>query len=151
MARRYSGKKGQSGSKKPAQKSVPSWVRYSAKEVEMLIVKMAKEGMSTSTIGMALRDKYGIPDVQTLCGSSITKIVEKNKLTPELPDDMTALLRRAASIRRHMEENRQDMTAKRGLQLTESKIQRLVKYYKTLGRLPADWKYDPTRAAYFLE
>ena len=45
MARMYSGKRGKSGSKKPLKKTAPSWVRLSAKEAEMLIVKMAKEGM----------------------------------------------------------------------------------------------------------
>jgi len=30
----------------------------------------------------------------------------------------------------------------RGLQLTESKINKLVKYYKKSDRLSKDWKYD---------
>ena len=38
-------------------------------------------------------------------------------------------------------ETKKDMTAKRGLILTESKIRRLIKYYHNTGRLPLDWKY----------
>src|SRR3989338_2145164 len=34
----------------------------------------------------------------------------------------------------------------RGLQLTESKIKRLVKYYKANGKLPQNWKYDREQA-----
>jgi len=41
-----------------------------------------------------------------------------------------------------MEANKQDMTAKKGLQFTESKIRRLGKYYKNNKKLAPDWKYD---------
>ena len=33
-----------------------------------------------------------------------------------------------------------------GLLLTESKIHRLVKYYKNTGRLPPEWKFDQSKA-----
>ena len=48
-------------------------------------------------------------------------------------------------IKKHLEENKQDKTAKRGTQLTESKINRLIKYYKKTEVLPNDWKYDENR------
>ena len=44
MARMYSRKRGKHGSKKPAKKTVPSWTRYKPKEIELIIVKHAKEG-----------------------------------------------------------------------------------------------------------
>jgi small subunit ribosomal protein S15 len=56
-----------------------------------------------------------------------------------------ALIKRAVMIRKHIEENHKDMTGKRGLQLTESKIKRLVKYYKRTGVLDKTWKYDPEK------
>ncbi len=136
MARMYSGKRGKSGSKKPLKKTAPSWVRLSAKEAEMLIVKMAKEGMPASLIGLTLRDKYGVPDVEALCGKSVTKILGEKKQLPELPEDVTALMRRAAAINKHL--------------LAESKIHRLVKYYKRNGRIAEEWKYDLTQAGYLL-
>ena len=60
----------------------------------------------------------------------------------EIPEDLTALVKRFAAIRKHIESNRHDETAARGLHLTESKIGRLVKYYKRTGAVPANWKYD---------
>jgi small subunit ribosomal protein S15 len=54
-------------------------------------------------------------------------------------------MRKAVLIRKHLEENKQDMPGKRGLQLTESKINRLAKYYKETGKLDTAWKYDPER------
>ena len=45
-------------------------------------------------------------------------------------------------IRKHLEANKKDMPAKRGLQLTDSKIRRLAKYYKKKGVLDAKWRYN---------
>lgn len=142
MARMYSRKKGKSSSKKPLSKSTPSWMTHKAKEVEMLVLKVAKEGKPASMIGLVLRDSYGIPDVKAVSGKSITKILEEKKLAPKIPEDLMSLIKRAIAIRKHIEENKQDMTALRGLQLTESKVKRLVKYYKRIKKIPVDWKYD---------
>ena len=142
MARRYSGKHGKHGSKKPVNKAKPTWVSYADKEIEQLVVKLAKAGKTTSQIGLMLRDSYGIHDVKVITGKKITKIVEENKLLPNIPEDVTALMKKEISLMKHLEKNKHDMTAKRGLQLTESKIHRLSKYYKRINKLPKDWKYD---------
>ena len=142
MARMYSRKKGKSGSKKPLTKTKLSWMRYKPKEIELLVVKLAKEGKPASLIGLVLRDSYGVPDVKSIAGKTITKILNEKKLSPKIPEDLMAVIKKSIAIRKHMEENRQDMTALRGLQATESKIKRLVKYYKKAKKLPVDWKYD---------
>ena len=40
MARMHSRKRGKHGSKKPAKKTSPPWIRYKPKEVELLIAKI---------------------------------------------------------------------------------------------------------------
>ena len=150
MARMHSRDKGKSGSLKPVKKAVPSWTGYKPKEVELLIVKLGKEGKTPSRIGLHLRDVYGIPDVKTLKKKKITHILKQKKQLDEIPEDLMALIKKSVEIRQHREENHKDMTAKRGLQLTESKIRRLVKYYKTIGKLDIDWKYDPERVKLFV-
>jgi small subunit ribosomal protein S15 len=151
MSRMHSTAKGKSGSKKPIKKTVPAWTRYKAKEVEMLIAKMGKEGKTASAIGMILRDTYGIPDVRTLAEKKISDILEEKKLLPEVPEDLRALIKKAALVRLHLAENKLDMPALRGLQLTEAKIKRLIKYYKNSGRLPQGWKYEASKATRYLE
>ncbi|MBS3102231.1 30S ribosomal protein S15 [Candidatus Woesearchaeota archaeon] len=151
MARMYSRKRGKSGSKKPIKKAMPTWLRYKAKEIELLIVKFAKEGKSASEIGLILRDSYGIPSVKLICGKTITSVMKEKNLLPEVPDDLIALIRRSVLIRKHIEVNKEDQTAKRGLTITESKIKKLVKYYKREGKLPSEWKYDPARAGFFMK
>ncbi|MEC8142509.1 MAG: 30S ribosomal protein S15, partial [Candidatus Thermoplasmatota archaeon] len=54
----YSSRKGKSGSSKPFMTEASAWSNTDAKEVESLVVKYAKEGMSTSQIGIVLRDKH---------------------------------------------------------------------------------------------
>ena len=134
-------RKGKSGSKKPLATTPPSWVSYKPKEVEMLVVKLAKQGLTTSQIGLVLRDSYGIPDVEKITKKKITKILKEKGLAPEIPEDLQNLIKRAAVVKKHLESHRKDKVSKRGLQLIESKIRRLEKYYKRTKKLPADWTY----------
>ena len=150
MARMYSRKKGKSGSKRPYGKSY-TWMTYKPKEIELLVIKQAKEGKSTSQIGIVLRDVYGIPDVKAMTKKTISEILEKKNILPELPENLTALLKRVIALQKHRKGNKKDNTAKRGLQLTEAKIRRLVKYYKKSGRLPETWNYDPRRVNLLIE
>ncbi|MBW2981845.1 30S ribosomal protein S15 [Candidatus Woesearchaeota archaeon] len=151
MARMYSRKKGKASSKKPIRKTAPSWVRYKSKEIEMLIVKLAREGNSPSKIGLILRDSYGIPLSKQITGKKITKILEEKSLLQKLPEDLLALIKRSIAIRKHLEKNAKDETAVRGLTLTENKIKALAAYYKKTKRLPVDWKYEPNKIRLYLE
>ena len=151
MARMHSRKKGKSGSTKPVKKTAPLWSRYKSKEIEMLVMKLAKEGKTASEIGIMLRDMYGIPDIKLVTEKSISKILKEKKLSPAIPDDLTALIKKRISIQKHFEENKHDMPAKRGLRITDSKINRLVKYYKKSGKLTLEWKFNPKQASMFVD
>ena len=151
MARMHSRKRGQSGSNRPSKKSLSSWVRFKPKEVELLIAKLGKEGKSASQIGIFLRDVYGIPNVRLITKKKICEILEARKIAKELPDDLLELIKKSVMIRKHLEDNKQDQPAHRGLKLTESKINRLVKYYKRSSKLAPDWKYRPENARFYLE
>jgi len=151
MARMHSGARGKSRSTKPSKKVAPSWLKYKSKEVELLITKYAKEGKNPSQIGIYLRDEYGIPDAKIITGKSITKTLKEKNLLKEIPEDLMALIRKAVLIRKHLEDNKHDMSAKTGLILTESKIKRLTKYYKRTGKMPLEWKYDPKKIKLVVE
>lgn len=125
----------------------PGWVEYSTEEIEEIILKLRKEGKSASVIGVILRDQYGIPDVKSLTGMKITHILDKHGQTEEYPEDLMNLIRKAVNIRDHLKENPKDLHTKRGLQLVESRIRRLVKYYTKEGVLPEGWRYEPKQAA----
>lgn len=151
MARMHSGARGKSGSTKPSNPTKPTWLTQSPKETELLVVKYAKEGKSASQIGVLLRDEYGIPSVTLVTGKPVAQILTEKDLQPVIPEDIMALITKVVKVKKHMDENGKDMTAIRGLRLTESKINRLVKYYKSIGRLPPDWSYDPERIKLLIE
>lgn len=145
MAKMYSRKKGKAGSKKPMVKEA-RWVKYKPSEIEEIIVKLAKKGMQSNQIGLVLRDEYGIPLSKMFTKSGVLKIMKDHGIKSEYPEDMLNLLKKSANLRSHLEKNKKDYTSKRGLELTESKIRRLAKYYKRMKILPAEWKYSPERA-----
>lgn len=147
----HSRKKGKHGSKKPAKKTAPSWIRYKSKEIELLVAKLAKEGKTASQIGVLLRDTYGIPSFSALCGKTVSSVLKEKKLMPNVPEDLTSLFKRYAAVKKHIVSNKNDETAKRGLLLTESKIKRLAKYYKRAGRISETWKFDPEGMGFYAE
>ncbi len=117
----------------------------------MLVIKLRREGMEPSKIGLTLRDSYGIPSVRIITGKKIVQVLKEHKMPLALPEDLSNLIKRAIRIRKHLGPNRKDLHSKRGLQLNEAKIRRLVKYYKKQGLLPAEWKYTADKAALLVE
>jgi small subunit ribosomal protein S15 len=150
MARMHSRDKGKSGSSKPV-KETPAWAPYKGKDVEKLIVKYAKAGKKASEIGLVLRDSFGIHNVKALTNKKITQILADNDLKKEIPEDLQNLIRKLVAAKTHFEKNRQDMTAKHGIELTSSKILRLVRYYQKSHKLPEGWKLDMNRLKMYLE
>ncbi len=144
MARIYARKRGKSGSKKPLAKA--KWVELGKEEIERLVVKLAHDKMQSAQIGLTLRDKYGIPSVRHATEKKVGRIVAENGLAPKIPEDLFNLLKKAVKLREHMEKNKKDYHSKHGLELMESKIRRLVKYYVREEKLAEGWKYDAERA-----
>lgn len=147
MAKLHSGKKGKSGSRKPKVLSKPKWVAYNAEEIKEAVTRLAKEGVPAARIGQQLRDEYGVPSAKPYLGMSIGQFLEHEELSPKFPDDLISLIKRAVGMRSHLRANKADLHNKVKLSHVESKIQRLVKYYKRKGKLPAGWRYDPETAA----
>ena len=147
MATLHGRGKGKSKSHPPKDKKKPSWLKLDKKKIEELIIKFHKEGKSASEIGMILRDSYGVPSIKFLTNKKTKQIlIEKGfKEIKENPEDLMDLIKRTVALKKHFEKNKKDMTAKRGLQLTESKIHRLAKYYKKKKILPQTWKYKEVR------
>jgi len=145
MARMHSRKKGKSGSTRPARLEKPVWIELSPEEVENEVVKLARKGHSKSLIGTIMRDSRGVPLVKVVVGKKISQILKENDIKAPLPEELANLVKKALSIRKHLEENHKDLEAKKGLNRTESKIYRLIKYYKKKKKLAPDFKYDPEK------
>jgi len=146
MARMHSRKRGKSGRKRPKAKTSPEWADMDKAKLEEMILKMAKEGVSPSKIGLVLRDKYSIPEVKPILGMSMTAYLKKNKVGTEYPEDFLELIKRAVRMNRHLKKSKKDVHNTSKYNHVVSKILRLAKYYERKGRIPKGWKYDADQA-----
>jgi len=125
---------------------VPKWCDTSKEEIEKTIVKLSDTGMAPTMIGLTLRDQYGVPGVKQILGKNLTQYLREQDRLSDVPEDLGNLMNKALNMRRHLKGNKKDVLNNRALQLTESKIRRLVRYYRGSGRLPSEWEYQPETA-----
>ncbi|KAG8992055.1 ribosomal 40S subunit protein S13 [Tulasnella sp. JGI-2019a] len=139
--------KGISASALPYRRTPPSWLKTTPEDVVEHIAKLARKGMTPSQIGITLRDSHGIPQVRFVTGSKILRILKMEGLAPNIPEDLFHLIKKAISIRKHLEVNRKDKDGKYRLILVESRIHRLARYYKTKQQIPPTFKYEASTAS----
>ncbi|ACV48247.1 MULTISPECIES: 30S ribosomal protein S15 [Halomicrobium] len=154
MARMHTRRRGSSDSDKPVADEPPEWSDVDEDAIEERVVELAEQGHSPSEIGLKLRDEgvqgTPIPDVSLATGKKVTEILEENDATAELPEDLRNLMKKAVRLREHMDENPGDHQNKRALQNNQSKIRRLVDYYRG-DEIDADFTYSYERAKQLIE
>lgn len=147
MGRLHSKGKGVARSALPYKRTPPQWVKAEPADVEEQVCRLAKKGHRPSAIGVIVRDSSGIAQVRAVTGSTILRLLKKNGLAPEIPEDLYFLIKKAVSVRKHLERNRKDKDSKFRLILIESRIHRLARYYRTARKLPPNWKYESATAS----
>ncbi len=154
MARMHTRRRGSSASDKPVTDEPPEWSADDAEAVEERVVELAEQGLTAAEIGIELRDNgvkgEPVPDVKLVTGKKVTEILEENDVEPEYPEDLVALMEKALRVREHVDENNTDAANKRAYQNVESKIRRLVDYYRG-DELPEDFSYSPETARRILD
>ncbi len=151
MSRIHSGRKGRAGSHRPYPLTKPEWVTVTTEEVTEEAVKLSKAGRSAALVGQTLRDSYGVPSVRAVTGQRLGAVLKAGGVTPELPDDLAALLKRVVHLQRHLATHPNDLSNRRGLTLLESRIRRLARYYRQHRRIPEGWRYSAAGAALQVE
>ena len=141
MGRLHTHNHGKSHSTRPLDLKKPTWVTQSPKEIEEMIVKYAKDGMTSSQIGIKLRDQHAIPLVKPIINKGIMQVLDENKLNQELPEDLNNIVNKAVGLQKHLKSNKLDNRNRRALELIEAKVHRLSVYYKKIGKIPKNWKY----------
>ena len=117
--------KTKSNKEKKTEKSKPDWLKLSDKDAETIIVKLAKQGMTSEKIGLHLRDSYGIPKMNLL-GKKISKILKERQI--EQDADIKNLENKQEKIRKHLEKNRQDKRASRALAILSQRVRSIKRY-----------------------
>lgn len=142
MARMHARRKGRSGSRRPLVAKSPEWVPLEKDEIEEQVGRLAAQGKSSAEVGLILRDSYAVPNARLATGKTVTEIMRAKGVKFELPEDLGDLMRKAVDLQAHLRLNPKDLSNRRGLQLIESKIRRLSRYYQEQGVLPATWDYS---------
>lgn len=146
MARMHTRRKGSSRSRPPFRSTAPEWCDTNREELGKHVLRLYGNGISPTMIGLTLRDQYGVPSVKPILGTKMTAYLRENAEVPEIPEDLANLMRKAIGMRKHLASNKKDLHNRRWLQLTENKIRRLAKYYRSTDRLPSTWQYKPETA-----
>lgn len=143
----HCGSKGVSESTLPYNKVKPYWVTQSKDEIIEAILNLSRKGHKPSEIGKIMRDEYAVGQVKSMTSKSILKILKENSLAPTIPEDLSALQGKCVSILNHLNTFKNDKNAKYRLNLIESRMHRLARYYKSKAVIPAGWKpYAITRS-----
>lgn len=98
--------------------------QISKEESEALILDLAKKGMTSEAIGLAIKKEYGISPKKE--GIDIGKILKKNNAYQD--PDIINLKKNVEMLKKHMEKNKHDFKTKRILTIKEAKLEKLKKY-----------------------
>ncbi len=141
MGRLHTHNHGKAHSIRPIESKFSSWVKQDTKEIEDLVIKYTKDGLTPSQIGIKLRDQHAIPLVKPIINKTISEILDQNDLKSEIPEDLNNIVTKAVGLQKHLKSNKNDRRNIRSLELIEAKVHRLSVYYKKIGRIPENWKY----------
>lgn len=141
MSRLHTHKHGKSHSTRPINIRMHHWILHKPDEIIELIKKYRNDNMSSSKIGIKLRDQHAIPLTKPLIKKSITKVLVDNKLNSAIPEDLENIVKKAIGLQKHLKNNKSDKRNIRSLELVEAKIHRLSEYYKKNKKLEKNWKY----------
>ena len=141
MGRLHTHNHGKAHSIRPIESKFSSWVKQDTKEIEDLVIKYTKDGLTPSQIGIKLRDQHAIPLVKPIINKTISDILDQNDLKSEIPEDLNNIVTKAVCLQKHLKSNKNDRRNIRSLELIEAKVHRLSIYYKKIGRIPENWKY----------
>lgn len=132
--------KGKSCSMKPFTTDVQTYMSQSIPELKKLIIHLANRGTPAAQIGTILRDEHGVGSCADILGMTLLAFLRENGVAPAIPDDLTALIEKSNRMRQHLTHNNKDSDAKYRITLINSRIHRLVRYYKEKAVLPGNWK-----------
>ncbi|MBU1136460.1 MAG: hypothetical protein ABIG37_03855 [Nanoarchaeota archaeon] len=90
--------------------------KLTEKEIEKIVLDMAKKGMTSEKIGLELKSKHNT-------NTKIGKILKKNKVF--LDPDINNLEKKVEKLKKHIEKNKHDYRTKRAFSIKNAKLKKL--------------------------
>ena len=137
--RMYGPGKGISSQRSTYKRRAPSWIKLKPEDLQKQVGKLA-EKYDALVVDVTLRDGFNVPQVKLVTGIKFLRILKKEGFAPSIPEVLYFFVKKAKSIQKHLDKNRNDRDSKFRLILVESRFHRLVRYYRRVRSLPANWK-----------
>ena len=103
MGRMYGPGKGMSSTTLPYKRRTPSWIKLKPEDLSEQFCKLAKKGMTPSSIGVTLRDSFGVSQVKMITTIKFLRILKKKGLAPSIPEDLYFLVEKGVSMQLSIE------------------------------------------------
>ena len=117
-----------------------TWFKLKPEGHKEQIGQLAEKSMTPSFVDVTLRDGFGVLQVELVTSIKFLRILKKEGLAPSIPEILYFLVKKAKSMRKHLDKYRKNRDSKFRLILVGSRIHRLARYYRCVKSLPANWK-----------
>ena len=104
MGRMFGPGKGMSSTTLPYKRRAPSWSKLKPVDLSEQFCKLAKKGMTPSSIGVTLRDSFDVAQVKMFTTIKFLRILKKKGLAPYIPEDLFFLVKKGVSMQLSIEE-----------------------------------------------
>ena len=104
MGRMFGPGKGMSSTTLPYRRRAPSWFKLKPEDLSEQFRKLAKKGMTPSSIGVTLRDSFDVAQVKMFTTIKFLRILKKKGLAPSIPEDLFFLVKKGVSMQLSIEE-----------------------------------------------
>ena len=120
MGRMYGPGKGMSSTTLPYKRRAPSWIKLKPEDLSEQFCKLAKKGITPSSIDVTLWDSFGVAQVKMFTSVKFLRILKKKGLVPFIPEDLYFLVEKDVSMQLSIEEPMEPDCTKYGVSSTEA-------------------------------
>ena len=85
----------------------PYWIKLKPEDFKKQIGKLA-EKYDALVVVVTLEDGFGVPQVKLVTGIKFLRILRKENLAPSVPEVLYFLVKKAKSMRKHLDRNRKN-------------------------------------------
>ena len=124
----------------------PGWIKLKLEDLQKQVGKLAEE-YGALVVDVTLRDGFNVPQVELVTGIKFLRVLKKEGFAPSFPEVLYFFVKKAKSIQKHLDKNRNVRDSKFRLILVENCIHRFARYCRRDKLLPASWKYVSATAS----
>ena len=112
--------KGMSSTTLPYKRRAPSWIKLKPEDLSEQFYKLARKGITPSSIGVTLGDSFGVAQLKMFTTIKFLRILKKKGLAPFIPEDLYFLVENDVSMQLSIEEPVEPDCTKYGVSSTKA-------------------------------